>query len=312
MPAARIVAAIDIGTNTALLLVAEQRGDGPLRVLDDRAAITRLGRGLDARGTLDPERARATIEVLEGYAGVARALGATELRAVGTSALRDAGDSSGFRREAERVLGARVEIASGAREAALTFAGAFAGALAGASGRVCVVDIGGGSTEIVLGERDATGRVAIERARSYDVGSVRLFERHVASDPPTAHELGRVDADIAAALTSAGGSDAPRAIGVAATFTTLAAVDAWIRGEPIPVGPGARLEREAACAIASRLAAMRTAERAEIPGVEAGRADVIAVGARIARRVIEVLRVGIEVSHGGLRYGIVEEMLRPD
>jgi exopolyphosphatase/guanosine-5'-triphosphate,3'-diphosphate pyrophosphatase len=306
---ASTVAGLDIGTNTVLLLVARSDGAGRLETIVDRSAITRLGRGLDRTEVLDPLAVEVTLAAVRAFVAEARALGAERIRAVGTSALRDAGDGAAFLEAAARELGSPVEVVSGAREAELTFSGALHG-LALEPGPVTIVDIGGGSTEIASGRIDARDGAILERALSVDVGSVRLFERHLAHDPPEAEELAAVDRDVHAALAGVSRVDTGPIVGVAGTFTTLAALAASARGEPARSTHGATVGREALDALVACLASSTIAERAAMDGVDAGRADVIVVGARVAAGALAALDgESFVVSHGGVRVGLVEEML---
>ena len=160
------VAAIDIGTNSVLLLVAERRGDVIVPIVE-RATITRLGQGVDATRALAPEAVRRTLDCLAHYAEDIRAAGATRVGVFGTSAMRDAAGAESFRSEAKSLLGVEPRVISGREEAELTFDGATTGL--DLAGSVTVVDVGGGSTEVVTGHV-ATGP---DRAISLDVGSVR-------------------------------------------------------------------------------------------------------------------------------------------
>ena len=183
------VAAIDIGTNTVLLLVAEQGHGGALVAVEERATITRLGEGVDRTRALLPAAVARTNACLTEYAGVIAKAGATKIAVVGTSAMRDAAGGEAIRDHVARVLGVPARVISGDEEARLTFAGAVSGLALGAEGGapIAVFDIGGGSTEVVAGTLDASGAPgAIDYAESFDVGSVRLTERHVRSDPPAA------------------------------------------------------------------------------------------------------------------------------
>ena len=238
------LAAIDVGTNSVLLTVV----DGELSPVVERATIARLGQDVDRTRTLSPAAVERTLACLGTYAEACRAEGVSELLAVGTSALRDAAGAESFTREAERLLGVPLKVISGDDEAALTFEGALSGLAC--PGRVLVFDIGGGSSELIVG-RDA----AVERAVSLDIGSVRLFERHVRTDPPTADELGRVRQDVRralAALPDPGPLDA--VVGVAGTVTTLLAIELELDGYDVGRVHGGSLGRTMVQALARRLA----------------------------------------------------------
>src|SRR6187551_46354 len=198
-------ATIDIGTNSVLLLVADSEG-GALRPVLERATVTRLGEGVDKNRRLLPAARERTLACLSDYAQQLRTLGVSRLDAVGTSAMRDAAGGQDFVARAAAILGVAPRVIDGNEEARLTFAGALSGlpAPSGTSenGKVTVFDIGGGSTEIIVGTSSATTR-RIAAAVSLNIGSVRLFERHVRSDPPSAEEMRSVQRDIRLALVDA-------------------------------------------------------------------------------------------------------------
>lgn len=301
-----LVATLDIGTNSVLLLIAEATAEGPRAVLE-RATITRLGEGVDRTRTLAPAARARTLECLAHYADDMRRLGVVARRAVGTSALRDAHGGGDFTREAEAVLGVAPEVIAGEREAALTFRGALSGLAA--RGSVSVFDVGGGSTEIVHGTRDASAHV--EAAVSLDIGSVRLFERHVRSDPPTHDELARVRSDIDAALAAAPrATDARVLVGVAGTVTTLAAVALELDSYDPARVHGSVLSRQRVESLAKTLGALPLSERKALRGLEPKRADVIVVGALIVERVMHFAHADeLIVSDRGVRWGLAEELV---
>ncbi len=296
------VAAFDIGTNTVLLLVAERGPDGPRSVLE-RAEITRLGRGVDKTKRLDEAAIARTLAALERFAGEARALGVTRVAAVGTSASRDAENGAEFRARAAEILGGTVEIVSGDREADLTFRGALGG-LGITGSRVAVIDVGGGSTEIVVGPRVF--------AHSYDVGSVRLTERHVPTDPPAPEALAAVRAAARRAFElprpPAGPFDA--VVAIAGTATTYAAIELGLaRYEDAPPH-GARLSLAALEQRIARLAALPLAERAQVVGLDAKRADVIVAGGIVLLTAARALGAEeIVISDRGVRWGLADELL---
>jgi exopolyphosphatase / guanosine-5'-triphosphate,3'-diphosphate pyrophosphatase len=302
------VAAIDIGTNTVLLLVAEQR-EGKLVAVEEHATITRLGQGVDKTRTLAPEAVERTNACLDRYAEVVKRLGVTAIDVVGTSAMRDAGGGDAVRDHVKARFGVGARTISGDEEARLTFGGALSG-LSLPEGRVVVFDIGGGSTEVVDG--DSSSR-EIAFAESYDVGSVRLTERHVRSDPPTREERAAVTeaASEAFAALPASVRGAP-VVGIAGTMTTLAAVSlglssydsARVHGLALPV---AELER-----VVAQLAAVPLEERRRIAGLEPKRADVIIAGGLLALALLR--RVGasqVIVSDRGVRWGLAERLATP-
>ncbi|WP_019814280.1 Ppx/GppA phosphatase family protein [Saccharomonospora saliphila] len=283
------VAAIDCGTNSIRLLVAEltHRHDGTvdLRDLHREMRIVRLGQGVDATGRLAPEALERTREVLKAYAVAARRKGVESLRMVATSATRDADNRDEFFAMTRDILGVEAEVISGDEEARLSFAGAV-GEQDPDDGPFLVVDVGGGSTELVLGTWD--GREAdVRAARSVDIGCVRLTERTLRTDPPTEGEIAEAEKLVAETLAPAfeevGVSTARTWIGVAGTVTTLSAV-----AQELPeYDPGrthlSRLTRADLDGTAARLLAADHDERAANPVIHPGRVDVIGGGALIVR-----------------------------
>ena len=317
MSAARAFATIDVGTNTTLLLVARPRPGRPAaeaEVLAEAAEITRLGRGIGADGQLGADGIARTLEALDRYRAAARAHEAS-VAAIGTEALRRAPNARAFLDEAARRLGVPVEVIDGEREAALTFravAESFPAEVA--VGRALVVDIGGGSTELVASER---GAVAFRR--SLPIGSVRLHERHVRHDPPEEGELRAIAADVDAALETAAeafprtpvGSESPASllVGVAGTVTSLAAMSLGLRSYDPARVHGSRLAAEALEAQIARLARSTQAEREQMAGLDPKRADVILAGALILEAIVR--RAGapeVRVSDRGIRWGLFYEL----
>lgn len=301
------VAAIDIGTNSVLLTVAEVSDDGRLTSLVERATITRLGEGVDKTRKLAEGAIERTLACLAEYAQAIREAGAARLDVVGTSAMRDAAGGDALVARAEALLGVRPRVISGDEEARLTFGGGLSGLTLASAKRVLVFDIGGGSTEVIVGDREA---VAIEHAVSLDIGSVRLTERHVRSDPPTKEELARVDEDIERALDGAHFDAAVDAVvGVAGTVTTLGAIARKVDPYDAAVVHGLRLSQAEIDATTALLDRTPIAERVKLPGLSPKRADVIAAGAHICRAVLA--RSGaaeLVVSDRGVRWGLLSEL----
>lgn len=300
------VGAIDIGTNTVLLLIARQEG-GVLEPLLELATITRLGQGVDRTRTLHPDAVARTLASLEAYARELERRQVTRLAVVGTSAMRDATGGQDFIEAATRLLGVAPRVIAGRTEAELTFEGALSGLAL--SGPVTVFDIGGGSTEIISGRAGA--EPVANSAVSLDVGSVRLFERHVHSDPVSASELAAVERDIEQALESASAAD-PSAtlVGVAGTVTSLAAIELELASYDPKRVHGHVMTRATLFALTERLLALDLAARRGLSGLEAKRADVIAVGAVIARQVMRfALANTLTVSDRGVRWGVAQRLL---
>lgn len=301
----RHVAAIDIGTNSVLLLVARVGPGGALEPIEERATITRLGEGVDKTRVLAPAAVERTLACLAEYGEVISKLGVERVDAVGTSAMRDAHGGDDLRRRARDLLGVEPRTISGDEEARLTFRGGLSGIHLPA-GNVVVFDIGGGSTEFIVG--DATTRLQRE-GTSLDVGSVRLTERHVRSDPPSAAELDAVGADIARALDKAPSMRGAKLVGVAGTVTTIAAIAREVDPYDAAKVHGAELSLEEVRAVTARLAALPLAERVKLPGLSPKRADVIVAGAKLCAMILE--RAGatsVIVSDRGVRWGLAEAL----
>jgi exopolyphosphatase/guanosine-5'-triphosphate,3'-diphosphate pyrophosphatase len=301
------LATIDIGTNTTLLLVARVSTGGSLELVEERAEITRLGRGIGTGGALGADGIARTLAALREFAAAARAHHA-RIAAIGTEALRRAPNSADFLDPAAEILGAPIEVIDGAREAALTFqavADAFPAALAGA---LTVVDIGGGSTEIVIA---AGGEVTFNV--SLPLGSVRLTERFIHHDPPRLDELAALTAAVDTALAAvpfpAPGNTPSTLVGVAGTVTSLAAMaEALVSYDPARVH-GYRLSQEALSEQIARLRVGTQAARERIIGLDPRRADVILAGALILQRIAAAAGVSsIQVSDRGIRWGLMHEL----
>ncbi|NUO47804.1 MAG: Ppx/GppA family phosphatase [Polyangiaceae bacterium] len=304
---ARRVAAIDIGTNSVLLTIAEVSDDGSLTPLVERATITRLGEGVDKTRKLADGAIERTLACLGEYAQAIRESGASRLDVVGTSAMRDAAGGDTLVARAEALLGVRPRVISGDEEARLTFGGGLSGLSLEHAKRVIVFDIGGGSTEVIVGHR---APMRIEHAVSLDIGSVRLTERHIRSDPPTKDELARVDEDIERALDGARfDASVDAVVGVAGTVTTLGAIARKIDPYDAAVVHGLRLSQGEVDATVALLDRTPIAERVKLPGLSPKRADVIAAGAHICRAVLA--RSGateLVVSDRGVRWGLLAEL----
>lgn len=297
-------AAIDIGTNSVLLAIAERAGNQLVPLLE-RATITRLGQGVDKSRALSSDGVARTLACLTDYAADLREFDSPRLRIVGTSAMRDAAGGEEFRARAAELLGVAPEVISGDEEAQLTYRGALSG-LPTTSGPVVVFDIGGGSTEVIQAEAGE-----VRSAISLDIGSVRLTERHLPTDPPTADELAALTADVRRELSRLPlASPGAELIGVAGTITTLCAIHQGLSVYDSLRVHGARLEQRDASELCTLLSGMSVAARCSLPGLEPKRADVIAAGAHIT---VEVMRwagaTRLTVSDRGVRWGILEQLL---
>ena len=297
------VAAIDAGTNTTRLLVAEvQESSHSPRLADveRRLIFSRLGEGVDATGRLSPRGIKATTAAIAEFVDRSRELGAVRIRVAGTSAVREAANGEELLASVKEATGLEIEVLTGEAEAALSFAGATEDLPAG---RYLVCDIGGGSTELAAGRKDGTLEepAALDGAISLQLGVVRLTERHLAHDPPTPEELDSLEADIDRTLPAAS-EDLPEApikapeksdppssaglVGVAGTVTSLAAIHLGLKHYDPKLVHGSELTRDDIVGLYHRLARMSLPEREALPALPPGRADVIVAGCAILIRVM--------------------------
>ncbi|MFE9951956.1 exopolyphosphatase [Streptomyces sp. NPDC005531] len=287
------VAAIDCGTNSIRLLVADaDPATGELTELDRRMEIVRLGQGVDRTGRLAPDALERTFAACRRYADVIKEHGAEKLRFVATSASRDAENRDEFVRGVLDILGVEPEVISGDQEAEFSFEGATK-ELAGRDHLAkpyLVVDIGGGSTEFVVGDD------RVLAARSVDIGCVRMTERHlvrdgVVTDPPTLGQITAIRADIDAALDLAEESvpltEAATLVGLAGTATTVAAIALGLQEYDFEAIHHSRISFEQVQEITGRLVTSTHAERAAIPAMHPGRVDVITSGALVLLAVMK-------------------------
>ncbi len=280
------VAGIDCGTNSIRLLVAELTGSG-LVELDRQMRVVRLGEGVDRTGRLAPQALRRTRAALTDYVEVIRGFGAERVRMVATSATRDAANAEDFGAMVREVLGAEPEVITGLAEARLSFLGAAAG-LPPLPDPVLLADIGGGSTELVLG---STADREVRAAHSMDVGCVRMTERHLRTDPPAPAEVEATLADLRSALERAA-VDVPLAearsfVGVAGTVTTIAAIALELPAYDPQAIHGSVIGYPQVAAVTERLLGMTREQRAALPVMHPGRVDVIGGGALVLRTVME-------------------------
>jgi exopolyphosphatase/guanosine-5'-triphosphate,3'-diphosphate pyrophosphatase len=301
MAAMTRVAAVDCGTNSIRLLVADvDPVTGTLADLDRRMEVVRLGQGVDRTGRIAPEAMARTLDAARRYADLASGLGASAVRFVATSASRDAENAAEFVDGVRSVFGVEPEVVAGEEEAALSYTGATRELHGAHAAPFLVVDIGGGSTELVLGDG------VVEASRSVDVGCVRMTERHLAGDPPTSEQVAAATHDIRAALDLAAErvplAAARTLVGLAGSVTTVAAhalrLDSY-RPERIHRSVLGVDEVVAAC---DDLLAMPRDKRAELPYMHPGRVDVIGAGALVWKLVVE--RVAAEA---GLREVVTSE-----
>ncbi len=276
------VAAVDCGTNTIKLLVADiDVAAATQHTLVRELRIVRLGQDVDRTGRLADEALVRVFAAGDEYAAIVAAHDGDALRFVATSAVRDADNADVFARGVRERLGVDAEVVSGDEEAALSYDGATRD-LDDVPGPVAVLDIGGGSTELILGDS------APDSADSMDIGSVRLHERHLHSDPPTADEIAACVADIDAHLAACPVDPARAAtvVGVAGTVTQLAAVALGLTSYDRDAVDQLVLAAEEVFATVDRLLALTVAERRALPAMHPGRADVIGAGVLILDRVL--------------------------
>lgn len=301
------VAAVDIGTNSVLLLVADGSSTGELRAVADIATITRLGQGVDQSHALAPDAIARTSACLARYAELVRRHRTEAVAVVGTSAMRDARGGEVVRQAVQDHFGVEVWIASGDEEARLTFDGATSGLGVAPGAEACVFDVGGGSTEVVLG--DVGG--APKFAQSFDVGSVRLTERHVRNDPPTPAQIVAIRRDAEGALAPIARLHPLAApIGIAGTVTTLAAISLRLAPYDGTKVHGQRMTRTELERVVMDLARRPLATRKNVPGLEPKRADVIVAGGLVTLTVLDLLgQDELVVSDRGVRWGLARRLL---
>jgi exopolyphosphatase/guanosine-5'-triphosphate,3'-diphosphate pyrophosphatase len=284
------VAALDCGTNSIRLLVADvDPGAGTLVDVDRRMEIVRLGQGVDRTGRIAPEALARTLDATRRYAGICAATGAERVRFVATSASRDAENRDEFVAGVKQLIGVVPEVVPGDEEARLSFAGATRELQATHEAPFLVVDLGGGSTEFVL------GTASPEATLSVDVGCVRLTERHLHTDPPTPAEVAAAMADVDAALARVAEvvplERARTLVGLAGSVTTVTAHALGLPRYDAAVIHRTELPADAVRAACADILRMTRAERSALPFMHPGRVDVIGAGALIWSRVVERVAV---------------------
>jgi exopolyphosphatase/guanosine-5'-triphosphate,3'-diphosphate pyrophosphatase len=299
------VAAIDCGTNSIRLLVADVDAAGNLTELDRRMEVVRLGQGVDRTGELAPEALARTLAATRQYAAAIEAAGVQRVRFVATSATRDARNRDEFFDGVRAALGVDVEVITGAEEAQLSFRGATGAVAEAHAGPFLVVDLGGGSTELVLG----TG--SVDASVSMDVGSVRMTERHLHSDPPSAAQIAAARADVRAHL-----DDAARAVplaktatlvGLAGSITTVTAHALGLTEYRRERVNQAELAVQAVLDSCAALVQAPRAERAAMGFLHPGRVDVIAAGALVWSEVITRVAADVAAAGGSLTSVVTSE-----
>ena len=280
----RRLAAVDLGTNSIRLLVARlPEGEAQLQELARDMVITRIGQGVDKTGQIAPEALRRTLVVLQRYCRRARALGAERIHLAATSAVRDASNREDLARAVQRLTGEPMQVLAGRQEAELSFLGATRGL--DRPGPHLVLDIGGGSTEFAIGDRTPTGAVSAQ------IGSVRLTERYIHTDPPAYDELERLEMAVTSVLHQVEDRipvhDAATLVAVAGTATTVQAIAMGLPEYDPEILHRSVLTRPDAERVFRLLADMTTEERRQIPVMAPGREDVIPAGAAILVSVMQ-------------------------
>ena len=300
------LAAIDIGTNSTKMTVADVSGDGLLSVVAEESEVTRLGEGVDKSHTLSDDAMSRTLEAIVRFAKAAQAQGAEVVLGAGTSALRDAANGPDFIAQVKDKAGVEIQIITGDQEAHLAYAAVRSDSSLHipAEAVLLVFDIGGGSTELILGDAGGVGRY-----RSLDIGAVRLTERFLKSDPPTLYELDQARQFASDALATFPTPDTPPLIaGIGGTALNIAAVTQG-QSKPDPDAVhGMTVSHAQVSAAFDRFAHVPLEVRREIPGLEPKRADVITAGALILDVLLTYFAAGqFLLSARGLRYGLLTD-----
>jgi exopolyphosphatase/guanosine-5'-triphosphate,3'-diphosphate pyrophosphatase len=284
-----------------MLVVEWDAGQKP-RVLADWSRITRLGRGIDASGHLDPESAMRTLGAIAEFADRARELGVEKIVGVATAALRDASDGAEFLARVRQRTGITLEIISGQTEAELSYLSTRKGLDLSPADKLLIVDIGGGSTELIRAEPGHALEVV-----SLQLGSVRLTERFIHHDPPHPSEAEMLRSAVDKELHYLGWNYQPtRMVGIAGTVTTLCAIALRLERYAPETVHGYRLEAAEISRLIELLGSLPLERRQQLPGMEPGRADVLFAGAIILERVMDCFEGGeVIVSDQGVRWGLM-------
>jgi exopolyphosphatase/guanosine-5'-triphosphate,3'-diphosphate pyrophosphatase len=297
------IAVIDVGTNSVLLLIC-QLEDRLVKTICDRAVITRLGEELSEKGDLSREAMRRTAEAVSGYLDLSWDMGADRVEIIGTSALREARNSDEFIGMVRRQTGSPIRVISGEEEARLSFISvACDPSLPLPEGLIAVTDIGGGSTEVILGR----GREMLLH-RSFDIGAVKLTERFLRSDPPGKVEIEELMRYLREVWERIETVAVQALVGIGGTVTTMGAMKLQMAEFDPTAVHGMKFSVEEVEGSLYRLASMSVSERAELPGMESGRADIIVAGIAILLSLMRRFNLSkMTVSSRGLRYGVIFE-----
>ncbi|HET9626793.1 MAG TPA: hypothetical protein VFP84_35765 [Kofleriaceae bacterium] len=294
-------AVIDIGTNTLLLLIVDEA----MQPVVDLCRFGRLGKGLDASGRLAADAIENSLAICREYRAVMDQHGVAAPIVIATQAAREASNAADFVGPAQEILRAPIEVIEGRREAELAATAVARTFPDLAAARYVVVDVGGGSTELITVD---AGKVVAEV--SVPIGAVRMTERHLRHDPPTPDEIAALEADIDRHLAPLALPRGVPVVGTAGTATTLAAVKLELATyDPVAV-TGLRISPRAMTALVGRLFAASVAERKQITGMEPARADVIAGGAAIFARVVSRIEAPVLITcDRGIRWGVAYERM---
>ena len=301
------IAAIDIGTNTILLLIGEISENGRLLPLYQAQNVARLGKDVNKTGKLNPENMDRALQILREYKIIAEGNNVSKVLLVGTSALRDASNSSDFLKRVQENLGWKIRIIDGEEEARLSFLGALSNKT-DLTGQVLVVDIGGGSTEFAWGHAQA-----YDARKSLNIGSVRLTEQFCHHDPPLLEEMDSCITQIRNSLNPLlmEVKKPDHLVGVAGTVTTLAAMSLQQTTYNSEKIDGFRLSLQEISKLIRKMQTMPARERLKLPGLYPGREDVILAGSIL---LLEIMRIfsqkEVIVSDRGLRFGVILDYLR--
>jgi len=300
------ICAIDVGSNSVRCLIADIGKEGRITPVDQALRITRLGEGMGRRAEITTEAARRTLDAVEEFVALGKRLGSDRFTLFGTAALREASNADSFIAELRERTGHEIKILSGDEEALLAFRGA-ASSLPHNLCSVLVIDIGGGSTEFI--RRSAHGSTI---HTSVPLGCVRLTERFIQSDPPSARELAGLSEYVSKLLSkemTAPPEQQRQLIGAGGTITTAATLSLGLTGYDPQRIHGSLLSREEVGALIERLARMRLADRKLVPGLEEQRADIIVGGLVILRDIMDFFRCGsLTVSDHGILHGAILEL----
>lgn len=294
-------AVIDIGTNTILLLVVEPGEDGRPVAIVDLCRFGRLGEGLDATGRLAPEAVARSLAILADYRRELDDHGVDTPTVVATQAVREAANAADLVTPAEATLRARIEVIPGELEAKLAFAAVAVTFPDLARAPYLVVDVGGGSTEVI-----STDGRRVLFAVSLPIGAVRLAERHLKHDPPTPHDAATLVADINHHLAALALPRHVPVVGTAGTATTLATVELALDAYDPAAVTGVRISRERVAGILARLLTMTAAERRAMPGMVVERADVLPAGVAILSGILARVQAPVLITcDRGVRWGVI-------